>query len=77
MLQEDKIALEEKEWYTAYVLHESIKAQIKTQTTDAYSVLYSLTADVLHTILNSKSKVFEKVLQTSRNCIVPLNTGSH
>ena len=77
MLQEDKIALEEKEWYTDYVLHESIKSQIKTQITDAYSVLYPLTADVLHTILNSKSKVFEKVLQTSRNSIVPLNTGSH
>ena len=75
--QENKIALGEKEWCTNYILHESIKAQIKTQTTDAYSVLYPLTVDVLHTILNTKSKVFEKVLQMSHNCIVPLNTGSH
>ena len=77
MLQENKIVLEEKEWYTDYILHESIKAQIKTQTTDAYSDWYPLTVDVLHTILNSKSKVFEKVLQASHNCIVPLNTESH
>ena len=31
----------------------------------------------MHTILNSKSKVFEKVSQTSHNCIFPLNTGSN
>ena len=39
VLQENKIVLEEKEWYTDYILHESIKAQIKSQTTDVYSVL--------------------------------------
>ena len=75
--QENEITLEEKEYYTDYILNESIKAQIKTQTADTCSVLYLLTADVLHTILNTKSKVFEKVLQMSHNCIVPLNTGSH
>ena len=77
VLQENKIAQEEKEWYTDYILHEFIKAQIKTQTTDAHSILYPLTVDVMHTILNTKSKVFEKVLQMFHNCIVPLNTGSH
>ena len=77
MLQENKIVLEEKEWYSEYILHESIKAQIKSRTTDAYSVLYPLTVDVLHTILNTKSKVYEKVLQTSHNYIVPVNTESH
>ena len=40
VFQENKIALEEKEWYTNYILHESIKAQIKTQTTDAYSFCF-------------------------------------
>ena len=61
LFQQNKIALEEKEWYTDYILYESIKAQRKTQTTDAYSVLYPLTVDVLHTLLNSKRKYLPKL----------------
>ena len=64
---ENKIALEEKE----------SNSSNKNTNYRRIFCFVPITVDVLHTILNTKSKVFEKVLQMSHNCIVPLNTGSH
>ena len=44
---------------------------------DLFSVMYPLTVDVLTEIINSKSRIFNKVDSEAHNCIVPLNTGSH
>ena len=44
---------------------------------DLCSVIYPLTVEVLAEIINSKSRVFNKVDSKTHICIVPLNTGSH
>ena len=74
--EDEKFTIGEKDWFTDFTLHTFINAMI-SHNRDLFSVMYPLTVDVLTEIINSKSRIFNKVGSEAHNCIVPLNTGSH
>ena len=74
--EDEKFTIGEKDWFTDFTLHTFINAMI-SHNRDLFSVMYPLTVDVLTEIINSKSRIFNKVDSEAHNCIVPLNTGSH
>ena len=74
--EDQKFTIGEKEWFTDFTLYTFINTMISHKR-DLCSVMYPLTVDVLAEIINSKSRVLNKVDSEAHNCIVPLNTGNH
>ena len=72
------ISIKEKEWLSDFQINNCVSTiQLQFSDTTNYSIMYPLPTTILLEILNTNSRIFDKVCNNSHHCIIPLNVGAH